>query len=274
MKAAKTGHEVRLIDIEADSRSFGVFDVLHGSSDAAAFADCLQHAVTRFHGTVGPTFVRKLIESGFVDRADTLKDSIRANVAQWLAKLPGSPDGQIPRVAKRFAQIGLAGTIATHFDLTGWDQREAMQAAEQAFLDWYDWRFGARHEAVADYVTSLNAFLADRASDLVKTGAPNPNEADPVGWSDHCRIYLSPETWGALFGGAEGNKAAKALRDMQILIPGDGDHLARKSPRSIPGRPRLYTLDRARLLNFRKDRLSDGRGWTHWPRRSQSIHAS
>ena len=35
----KTGHEVRLIDVEADSRAHGAFDVLHGAVDAANFAE-------------------------------------------------------------------------------------------------------------------------------------------------------------------------------------------------------------------------------------------
>lgn len=57
----KTGHEVRLIDIEADTRAYGVFDELHGAANGASFSATVQQAARRYHGVVGPEFVQMLI---------------------------------------------------------------------------------------------------------------------------------------------------------------------------------------------------------------------
>ncbi len=40
--------------------------------------------------------------------------------------------------------------------------------------------------------------------------------------------------------------------EVQLLRP-EGDRLMRKAPRSIPGRPRLYTLDIHRIQEFKAD---------------------
>jgi hypothetical protein len=94
---ATSGHEVRLIDIEADSRAYGVFDNLQGAGSRATFAESIQQAVQKNHGVVGAEFVRRLIGSGTVASADDLKKVIQEQVTDWVAKLPSAPNGQISR---------------------------------------------------------------------------------------------------------------------------------------------------------------------------------
>lgn len=247
----KTGHEVRLIDVEADSQAYGAFDILHGAVNAAAFAETIQQVASKHHGAVGREFVKQLIEKKTFARTEILDRLVRGHVANWLAKLPGVADGPTSRVATRFAVIGTAGAIATKFGLTGWSEGEATAAAEQAFLDWYDRRYGAKREAVESYVKPLQDFLAANMNSLPDLSGPHLAGVQPIAWSDAQRAYLPKMTWESVFSNLDATKAAKALLDMDMLLPGEEGRFARKAPRSIEGRPRLYTVNVERVMSFK-----------------------
>jgi len=246
---AMAGHEVRLIDIEADSRAYGAFDHLHGAASAAAFAEVVQGAVRANHGEVGREFVRRLI--GWKDGWEKLAGFADASAARWLGKLPSAPDGQISRVAKRFALIALAGDVATVAGLTGWEKGEAAQVAKQAFIDWYDRRYGAKREAAGASVKTLQDFLAANSGALV---SPGPQAGGVVlGWRSGGHVYLPSSTWTKIYPGEEGAKAAKALLDMQLLLPGENGRNTRKAPRTIPNRPRVYTVNADRVAAYKAE---------------------
>ena len=239
---AMAGHEMRLIDIEADSRTYGAFDNLHGIATAAAFADAMQRRARKYHGAVGRAYVERLIANKAQLAEEKLQGWVRSLVSQWTSKIPAQVDGQTSRVATRFAVIGFAGKIATALGLTGWTRDEAVDAAELMFLDWYERRYGAKRDAADAFVTTLQQFLSTRLPSLPKVGDATVAGVDPIGWCDASRVYVPQTTWSQLFPDADGQKAAAALRDMQILVPGEDGRLTRKAPRSIPGRPRLYTV--------------------------------
>lgn len=248
---AMAGHEMRLIDIEADSRTYGAFDNLHGVANAAAFADAMQRLARKYHGAVGRAYVERLISNKTQLTEDKLQGWVRMLVSQWASKIPAQVDGQTNRVATRFALIGLAGKIATAFGLTGWPPDEAVGAAELMFLDWYDRRYGAKREAVDAFVTTLQQFLSKELTSLPKIGDPAVAGVDPIGWREISRVYLPQMTWSRLFPGADGQKAAAALRDMQMLLTGEDGRLTRKAPRAILGRPRLYTVMIDRVTTYK-----------------------
>jgi len=250
---AMAGHEVRLIGHRADSRAHGVFDELHGAPSAATFSDGIRSAADKAHGAVGRHFVERLISSGLMQQSARLTRIVLDQASSLCAKLPGAADGQILRVAQRFAVIGLAGELATAFGLTGWDQHDARTAAEQAFIDWYDRRYSVKREAVSSFAIPLQRFLAANLNLLVMTDGALAPDDDPAGWRDASRAYLPSSTWSRLFPGADGTRAAKALLDLQMLSPGDGGRLTRKAPRSIPGRPRLYTVNVDRVMAYRPE---------------------
>lgn len=241
------GHEVRLIDIEADTRTHGVFDTLHGAKSAAAFADALRAAAQDHHGAVGREFVRKLSALLQIKSPEMFERMVRGHVSAWLDALPSAPDGQIQRVARRFAIIAVAGRLATAMKLTGWGETDAVDAAHAAFIDWYERRFGDKRDAVDSVAKRLKAFLDAELSSLQHLNALQVSDTDVQGWRDDTRAYLTAATWSKLYPDAEGATAAKALLDMQMLVPGDGGRLMRKAPRGVPSRPRLYTLNLERI---------------------------
>lgn len=248
-RQAMAGHEVRLVDIEADARAYGAFDALHGSASPADFARGVNAAMQRFYGSAGPAFVEKLIASRFLDDPARIEKALSLVVDGWLAHLPAIPDGQITRVARRFALIGGAGHFATGLGLTGWGPREAISAAEKLFLDWHDRRYGEKHDNAVDHVETLKTWVAANKNALRQVKGPGAD--NPIGWRDDSWYYLPPSTWSRIFPGVSGTDAAKALIDVQILQPGDGKHLLKKAPRAIAGRPRLYTVNTDRLTSYK-----------------------
>jgi putative DNA primase/helicase len=157
-------------------------------------------------------------------------------------------------VARRFALIGVAGWFATRFGLTGWGENEALEAAERAFVDWYDRRYGERRDAVETFVETLRDYFSKSLTSLPMVTGPHVSGVTPDGWRDASRVYLTPEAWARIFPGADGTAAAKAFHDMEMLLAGETGRLTRKAPRAIPGkRQRLYTLNIDRVNEFSAD---------------------
>lgn len=252
----KIGQEVRLIDIEADTRAWGVFDDLHGSDTPATFSEIIRAEADLHHGAVGQKFVETLISQSQIGLSTKLRATVKRKVSEWLAELPSAADGQIERVASRFALIGLAGSLATVAKLTGWDKTTAFDAAKDMFLDWYDRRFGEKREALDPFIRPLQEFIVKNLASLPKVGPTGSHPAAPSGWRDASRIYLTPETWTNIYPAPGGAKAASALLAMQMLIPGDDGRATRKAPRAISEkRPRLYTVNIHKVTTYNPDQL-------------------
>lgn len=252
---AMAGQEVRLIDVEADGRPHGAFDALHGVADGAAFSQAVLEATRRNYGTAGPAFVQALVSKRAAGISEAISKKVSETANNWLRGLDAPPDGQSTRVAQRFAIVARAGELATIFGLTGWTKYDAINAAKEAFLDWHDRRqsFGAADANV--FVRILKDFMSKELTSLPEVTQASVCPGKPAGWRDARRLYLTVETWSRLFGGGggDGDKAASVLKGLHILLPEDQRRFTRKAPRSIPGRPRLYTLITDRISAFKLD---------------------
>lgn len=109
--------EVRLATVEADAGAgLGPFEYTHGAAPDA-FADTLVAASARHHGTAGPAFVEWLVAD--TDAALVAVETACTEFAE--RHRLHEADGQVQRVAHRFALIAAAGEIATGYGLTGWE---------------------------------------------------------------------------------------------------------------------------------------------------------
>jgi len=249
-RAPKSGQEVRLIDVEADRRAYGAFDNLHGAVSGSAFSDMVQAALRHAYGAPGRAFVEHLIGSDDLNNVG-LRSNVDRMALGWIAQLPSAPDGQIARVAKFFAMISLAGTLATKFGLTGWEPTDARDAAEQAFRDWYDRRYADKRDAADEFVRPLQDFLKANLDALDDLKARRSVDDATPGWRDETKVYLKRATWQALYPNVDATRAAKALIEMKLLLKGDGKHLLCRAPHAIDGRPRLYTVNVDRLMAYK-----------------------
>jgi putative DNA primase/helicase len=131
-KRTKAGQEVRMLDIPATGRKYGLFDELHGLSGGRAFADSLKQATNDNYGQAGPAFLEKLIN----DERDL--PECYAKTCQ-ISRLKGN-DGVESRAAGIFALIGFAGELATEYGINGWQEGEAIEAAMLGFELWREFR--------------------------------------------------------------------------------------------------------------------------------------
>ena len=199
------GALVRLIELPAVmSESLGVFETLHGASDAASFADALRDATLRHHGTAGAAWLDYLTAHR-AEAAAFMRECIAELLAEWIK--PGD-SGQARRVARRFAHVAAAGELAGRAGITGWPAGECERAARVMCARWLEAR-GTRGDA-----EELKA-LRHVATVLAERGAANflwwhragedrvPNP--PMRWglrrlNDGDTPIETNSQWGARFG--------------------------------------------------------------------------
>jgi putative DNA primase/helicase len=141
------GMQVRVIDLRADAGAgMGLFEDLHGAEDAATFSKTLRIAAGRYYGTPSRSFLRELVRD-----LDQLKIDLEALRRDFIAEVvPHSADGQVRRVADRFALVAAAGEIAGALEITGWPPGAVSAAAKRCFHNWLSERGGHGSSEVAD----------------------------------------------------------------------------------------------------------------------------
>jgi putative DNA primase/helicase len=137
-KRVRTGQELRMVDLPAEAAPGTVFDTTHEHEGGAAFSMHLAKLCEAQHGEAGLAWVRWC-----VDRVDSLRERTRDAserlAAQWVSE---AASGQVHRVARRFALVGVAGELASEAGITGWPKGEAIEAARRCFHAWRDVRTG------------------------------------------------------------------------------------------------------------------------------------
>ena len=155
-KKANAGQEIRLADIDADAGvGMGAFEMLHEHPTPAVLAQALKDAASRFHGAAGAQWLKRIV----ADRsklADFLQDGMRQFVEE---AAPSDAAGQVLRVARRFALVAVAGELATHYGLTGWNEGDADQACQQCFAAWLEAFGGAGNREERAILAQVRAFF-------------------------------------------------------------------------------------------------------------------
>lgn len=129
------GQEIRLADFDADAGcGMGAFESLNGFESSAALVAALKEAAIRYYGSVGEAWLRWLVEQRS-KLATFISDGVRQFVREHA---PNDASGQVERVARRYGLVAVAGELATHAGLTGWQQGEAEQAAGKCFAAWQE----------------------------------------------------------------------------------------------------------------------------------------
>lgn len=136
-KRTRGGAEVRLLNIEADAgKDLGLFEDLHGAASPNAFANDLQHSARRYFGQPFRAFVEQLTLSREEVKRYILQ--VRRDFIEEL--VPNTAGGEIRRAAERFALTGAAGELATGWELTSWENGEALETARRCFREWMEKR--------------------------------------------------------------------------------------------------------------------------------------
>jgi putative DNA primase/helicase len=240
---AAAGQAVRLLDVVADDREHGAFDVLHDARDGAAFADRVREATATHYGTAGPAFVR-----AFVANRAKATATAHAAIANFRAlaaeRFDLDGEGQTERATARLGLVAAAGEMATKFGLTGWPPGAARDAALDVLARWLDGRGGAGSAEARDAVERVRAFLVAHGDSRFEPVARDADRAviNRAGWRDDGVFYVSVDAWREIHKGADPARAARDLHEAGFLAGGDGRNLAVRLPRGVPGRPRAYAV--------------------------------
>jgi uncharacterized protein (DUF927 family) len=246
---AAAGMAVRVVDLPADAGAgCGLFEALHGAPDGRAFADRMKADSARHHGTAGPEFLRRVVA-----HPEAAKEAVAEFRRDFLARqVPAGADGQVARVADRFAIIAAGGELARVLGILPWPEGEAVRAAARCFADWRRARGGDGPAEFEAGLAQVRAFLERNAAGRFRRLGEGDAGETAIGTE---RVYLAgfrraaaseggteffilPEVWrGEVAAGFDAGALAAemARRGFLRADPGDGKPACRCS---LPGRPK------------------------------------
>jgi len=237
-RTANTGQQIRLADFDADANAgMGAFEKLHGHPSPAALALAIKDAAAQAHGAVGVAWLRHIVQDR-VELVDFISDGMRQFVAEVV---PLGSVGQVERVARRFALVAVAGELASHYNLTGWERGEADRAAKACFASWLEGFGGTGNREERDVLAQVRGFFeahgASRFEDVASI--EDRRIINRAGFyrtdANGARQYLVlPESFKTeLCKGRDWKAAEKLLVAMGWIEPG-GDGRSTQKPR-LPG---------------------------------------
>ncbi|MCX7997339.1 MAG: DUF927 domain-containing protein [Leptospiraceae bacterium] len=150
------GQQTRLIDIEADTGKYGIFEELHGFASGAELSKHLIRASCMYFGTPARVFLEEIINN-----YDIIEETISEAQALWHEKVKslGNASGEVFRVAQRFGLVTIAGEMATRFGITKWKRFDAHEAGEKIFEEWVSNRGGLDNYDIVTGVAHVIGFL-------------------------------------------------------------------------------------------------------------------
>jgi putative DNA primase/helicase len=156
-KRLAAGQQVRIVDVAADAgEGMGMFENLHGFESAEILARYLRSATQQHYGVAS----RKYLES-IVPDIDDLRKQIVPIMQGFSAQfVPAGADGQVERVAQRFALVAVGGELAQQQGILPWPAGEAIAAAGRCFSDWLAARGGHDAAESRDGIEQVCSFLS------------------------------------------------------------------------------------------------------------------
>jgi len=237
-KRIKAGQEVRLLDVPATKRKYGLFDDLRGFQDARALADSLKQATNDNFGQAGPEFLKAMIS----DERDLPERYAKACQNRQLR----GTDGIENRTASVFALIGLAGELATDYGITGWEEGAAIEAVILGFEQWREFR-GQGQTEDRQILQSISDFIARNGdSRFSPLEAQHISIRDRAGYwrdKDEGRIFIfNPPGLREAASGFDISRILDALESASWIA--DRDHGKRSKKTKIDGASKnMYWID-------------------------------
>jgi putative DNA primase/helicase len=224
-KKAKAGQEVRIIDVPADTHKHGIFEDLHERLNGAAFSQDLMQACAANYGVAARTFIESLVE-----KIEEVIPLIRKVMDEFLlACTPQDSNGQVHRVAKRFAIVAAAGELATAFGITGWNPGEASCAVKTCFSDWLSARGGSNvSQEELSILSQVRRFFEQHGESRFTPwdAQPEHKTINRVGFrklvDDGMEYFVLPETFKSeVATGFDHRLVSKICLKRGLLVPGN-----------------------------------------------------
>lgn len=249
-KRHKAGHDVRMINIEADTDRHGIFEELHGHPSGASLSKTLAERTTRYHGVAFRSFVEELTLD--IDGAQAFVDEHRADMMRRLGAK--ECDGQVQRVADAFGLISAAGELANRFGITGWPAGSVAAVVEQLFRKWLARRGTSGSLEEANIIEQLVELLERRRGQFLADGPNVTKQGETYGYTTSLELHLYVDGFKQTFIGFNANYVHKVLRKHGILTHGTGRDLPRHK------KSRVYQLSLDKIADAHDRLLSEQGG--------------
>jgi len=243
---AHAGAELRMVDVNAGTRTHRAFDELHGMA-GEDFHRALTVAAGKHYGHLGVAFVERLTAGN--DR-DGLLESFARVRAQFAVE-----NAQAGRVADRFAVIALAGEMAIAYGLLPWPVGTSLADSLLLYREWLE-RVGSGNAEDRQILAGLARFIERHGSSRFSAIDGSETESrvfDRAGYWEiepSRRLYLFNKS--GLIEAAAGYGLArivKALEAAGALAKRDTDRKRYTKKYRLPGggSAGLYVIDPERL---------------------------
>jgi putative DNA primase/helicase len=238
-----------------------MFQDHHELASMGHLAEHLKAEARKHYGHAARLFLRGISDEW--PRHAAMVSQLRDMEAAWIASaVPPSADGQVRRVAARFALVAVAGELAQRMGVLPWPEGEASQGASICFQAWLDRRghIGASErerglQAVVDFLAlhGLSRFAEwnnPDAKPVNMAGVRKASESGGVKLEDGWDFYLTPTGWKEACRGFESRGVARdAIEEGLLEASQDGaPYQKRKTPH---GQGRFYVIRARGLGTFR-----------------------
>ncbi len=150
---SRGGQEVRFVGLPVDA---SMLTDLHGLPHAGAVANHLKELSASHYGHVGRKFLEKLAAP---ENLEMIHREIHEAIANTVNNfVPSDADGQVRRVARRFALCALAGCLAVQFGILP-KEFDAIGCVKICFNDWLAMRGGIGASEDAAILSTVRLFI-------------------------------------------------------------------------------------------------------------------
>lgn len=243
------GEGVRFIDIRANE-VYGTFNDIHEFKSGKQLSEHLNKASVNYHGTAGDAWLEYL-----TDNMDEATDAAYDLIKQFEDSLNlEDADGQVRRVAVRFANVAAAGELAIEAGILPWPKGEAFNGVKECFESWLNERGSKQATEVINGIDNLktsigkyetrNFELWDFAMHKEYTTG---NKHDVWGWKkqnaqDDWEFFVTENGFKALTGGFHSRELKEALVNEGLMTLADNGEFKKQYRVPNHGRQRLYHL--------------------------------
>ncbi|MDH6259075.1 DUF927 domain-containing protein [Bradyrhizobium sp. BR13661] len=252
------GQAVRIVDVAADAGAgMGILEELHEFPSPDALARHLTKAAQHHYGVAARAYLKAIVPI-----MTDLQNQVADITALFSIKyVPPGADGQVERVARRFALIAAGGEIATRAGVLPWERGEAVIAAANAFEAWMVARGGSAPAEEREGIETVRAFLlangmarfipawddAKFAEARMASNLPPPARIaarDVAGYrqmsGDAWDYYVTPSAWKEICAGLDPRRTASVMAAKGHLVVAEKEHLTKSMRIPNFGKQRVY----------------------------------
>jgi uncharacterized protein (DUF927 family) len=223
----------------------GMFENLHGFASAEALARHLRSATRQHYGAAAREYLKVIVPD--IDEVQkTVLSTMKAFCEHYV---PEGADGQVQRVAQRFALIAVGGELAQQQGILPWDAGEAVGAAGKCFEAWLEARGGHDAAEARDGIAQVRSFLnANGMARFIPAWAVQETKVMPrdlCGYrqktGDGWDYYVTGSAWREeVCRGIDAKRLATIMAQRGHIDAGDGRHIAKTVRVPDYGKMRLY----------------------------------